>query len=286
MVNPIIRARGLTKRYGQKHALKDASFDVFPGRIVGLVGPNGSGKTTTINALVGLTDFQGELTVCGLDPRKSRAAVIKDVAFVADVSIMPTWLRVDQAIDFIEGVHPRFNRKRAMDALATTGITLRMTVGSMSKGTVAQLHLALIMAIDSNLLILDEPTLGLDVVYREQFYKRLLDHYADHNRTIILATHQIDEVENVLTDVIFIKDGAVALSCSMEEAELRFQEVTVKPDQLGLALLLNPIQRHERLGEAVLLFDGVSKNILAEFGPVSRPSLTTIFKAQMRGAVA
>ena len=259
----VISARGLRKQYGKQVAIDGISFDIAPGRIVGLIGPNGSGKTTTLKAILGLTGFEGELSVLGRDPRVQRDALMEDVCFIADVAILPGWLRVRDAIDFVAGVHPRFDRSKAERYLAHTKLAPKMRVKSMSKGMIVQLHLALVMAIDARLLVLDEPTLGLDILYRKQFYQNLLEDYFDENKTIIITTHQIEEVEHILSDLMFIRDGKIVLASSMEEVGERYIEVMVGPQHVNPARALQPISERSVFGKSVMLFDGVARNQLA-----------------------
>jgi ABC-2 type transport system ATP-binding protein len=282
-MNALVTARGLTKRYGSKLALDQASFDIHPGRIVGLIGPNGSGKTTTLKAMLGLTRFEGELSVLGMDPSKHRDALMAEVCFIADVAVLPRWLKVKDAIDFVEGVHPRFNREKAERYLANTKLEPGMKVKAMSKGMIVQLHLALVMAIDARLLVLDEPTLGLDILYRKQFYHNLLEDYFDEKRTIIITTHQIEEVENILTDLMFIRDGKITLSASMEEIGDRYTEVMVEPQFIHAASALAPMTQRSVFGKAVMLFDGASRAQLEKFGEIRTPSVADLFVATMKG---
>ena len=253
----VISARGLRKQYGKQVAIAGISFDIAPGRIVGLIGPNGSGKTTTLKAILGLTGFEGNLSVLGRDPRVQRDALMDDVCFIADVAILPGWLRVADAIDFVAGVHPRFDRSKAERYLAHTKLAPKMKVKAMSKGMVVQLHLALVMAIDAKLLVLDEPTLGLDILYRKQFYQNLLEDYFDENKTIVITTHQIEEVEHILSDLMFIRDGKIVLASSMEEVGERYIEVMVGPQHVNPARALQPISERSVFGKSVMLFDGV-----------------------------
>jgi ABC-2 type transport system ATP-binding protein len=285
-MSAIIAARGLSKRYGKQAAIDDISFDVRQGRIVGLVGPNGSGKTTTLKALLGLTHFEGSLSVLGLDPRTQRDALMQQVCFIADVAILPRWLKVGDAIDFIAGVHPRFDRIKAERYLANTKLELSMKVKAMSKGMVVQLHLALVMAIDAKLLVLDEPTLGLDILYRKQFYQHLLEDYFDQEKTIVITTHQIEEVEHILTDLLFIRDGKILLSASMEEVALRYTEVMVEPQWQAQAQVLQPISQRSVFGKSVMLFDGVPRDQLALLGEARTPSVADLFVATMKGPSA
>ncbi len=285
-MSTVLSARNLSKRYGKSVALDNISFDIPAGRIVGLIGPNGSGKTTTLKAVLGLTDVAGELSVLGFDPRTERDALMQQVSFIADVAILPRWLRVSEAIDFVEGVHPRFNRAKAERYLAATRLTPEMKVKTMSKGMIVQLHLALVMAIDARLLVLDEPTLGLDIIYRKQFYQNLLEDYFDADKTIIITTHQVEEVEHILTDLLFIRDGKIVLSASMDEVGERFIEVMVAPDKLGAANALQPIDQRSVFGKSVMLFDGVAREQLAILGETRNPSVADLFVATMKGSYA
>jgi ABC-2 type transport system ATP-binding protein len=280
----VISARGLHKQYGKQVAIDGISFDIAPGRIVGLIGPNGSGKTTTLKAILGLTGFEGELSVLGRDPRVQRDALMEDVCFIADVAILPGWLRVADAIDFVAGVHPRFDRSKAERYLAHTKLAPKMKVKSMSKGMVVQLHLALVMAIDAKLLVLDEPTLGLDILYRKQFYQNLLEDYFDENKTIVITTHQIEEVEHILSDLMFIRDGKIVLASTMEEVGERYIEVMVGPQHVNPARALQPISERSVFGKSVMLFDGVARTQLAALGEVRTPSLADLFVATMKGS--
>ncbi len=280
----VISARGLRKQYGKQVAIDGISFDIAPGRIVGLIGPNGSGKTTTLKAILGLTGFEGELSVLGRDPRVQRDALMEDVCFIADVAILPGWLRVRDAIDFVAGVHPRFDRSKAERYLAHTKLAPKMRVKSMSKGMIVQLHLALVMAIDARLLVLDEPTLGLDILYRKQYYQNLLEDYFDENKTIIITTHQIEEVEHILSDLMFIRDGKIVLASSMEEVGERYIEVMVGPQHVNPARALQPISERSVFGKSVMLFDGVARSQLAPLGELHTPSLADLFVATMKGS--
>ena len=280
----VISARGLRKQFGKQVAIDGISFDIAPGRIVGLIGPNGSGKTTTLKAILGLTGFEGELSVLGRDPRVQRDALMEDVCFIADVAILPGWLRVADAIDFVAGVHPRFDRSKAERYLAHTKLAPKMKVKTMSKGMVVQLHLALVMAIDARLLVLDEPTLGLDILYRKQFYQNLLEDYFDENKTIVITTHQIEEVEHILSDLMFIRDGKIVLASSMEEVGERYIEVMVGPQHVNPARALQPISERSVFGKSVMLFDGVARTQVAALGEVRTPSLADLFVATMKGS--
>jgi ABC-2 type transport system ATP-binding protein len=275
----VIEARGLRKAYGSTLALDGVDIRVAEGRIFGLIGPNGAGKSTALNAILGLTSYQGELRVLGRDPWTERDQLMRDVCFIADVAVLPRWLRVSQALDYVAGVHPRFNRAKAEGFLANTSIRPTSKVRELSKGTVTQLHLALVMAIDAKLLVLDEPTLGLDILYRKQFYDTLLNDYFDRNRTIIVATHQVEEVQHVLTDLMFINRGRIVFACSMEECEARYVEVMVNPEHLAAACLLKPIQERHVFGRSILLFDHVDRQQLAALGDVRTPSIADLFIA-------
>jgi ABC-2 type transport system ATP-binding protein len=281
---PIISAIDISKRYGKQVAVDHISFTIPPGRIVGLIGPNGSGKTTTLKAILGLIPFEGSLSVLGLDPRSQRDALMADVCFIADVAILPRWLRVGDAIDFLAGIHPKFNREKAERYIAHTKLKPSMKVKAMSKGMIVQLHLALVMAIDAKLLVLDEPTLGLDIIYRKQFYQNLLEDYFDEQKTIIITTHQVEEVEHILSDLMFIRDGKIVLSATMEDVGERYVEVMVEPGQMNAANALQPIHQRSVFGKSVMLFDGVPREQLAVFGETSSPSIADLFVATMKGS--
>jgi len=285
-MSAVVSAKGLSKHYGKSVAVDNISFDIPAGKIVGLIGPNGSGKTTTLKAALGLIPFEGELSVLGKDPRTQRDELMQDVCFIADVAILPKWLRVGDAIDFVAGVHPRFDRSKAERYLANTKLKMSMTVKEMSKGMVVQLHLALVMAIDAKLLVLDEPTLGLDIIYRKQFYQNLLEDYFDENKTIIITTHQVEEVEHILTDLMFIRDGKIILSASMDELGERYTEVMVSGDKVNAASALQPIDQRTVFGKAVMLFDGVDRSQLAALGETRNPSVADLFVATMKGTYA
>lgn len=274
-----IEARGLRKTFGTTVALDGVNLKVEEGRILGLIGPNGAGKTTALNAILGLTTYQGELKVLGRDPGTERDKLMRDVCFIADVAVLPRWIKVSQALDYVAGVHPRFDRAKAESFLTKTTIGRDRKVRELSKGMVTQLHLALVMAIDAKLLVLDEPTLGLDILYRKQFYDSLLHDYFDRSRTIIMATHQVDEIQHVLTDVLFIDRGRIAFESTMEELESRYAEVTVHPERAAAARALKPFHERELLGRRVLLFDGVGREQLEEFGEVRTPGIADLFVA-------
>lgn len=276
-----IEARGLRKSFGATVALDGVDLRVEEGRILGLIGPNGAGKSTALNAILGLTPYGGDLRVLGRDPWNERQKLMREVSFIADVAVLPRWMRVSQLFEYVEGVHPRFDRPKAEGFLAKTGIRTTGKVRELSKGMVAQLHLAIVMAIDARLLVLDEPTLGLDILYRKQFYDSLLNDYFDGMRTIVVTTHQVDEIQNVLTDLMFIDRGRIVLSCSMEEFELKYIEVVVKPDQLSAARQLQPMYERQALGRSILLFSGVDRQKLASLGEVRTPGIADLFVAIM-----
>jgi ABC-2 type transport system ATP-binding protein len=285
-MNAVITASGLSKRYKNTVALDDVNFEIPAGRIVGLIGPNGAGKTTALKAILGLTDFQGRLDVLGMDPRSQRNKLMEQVCFIADVAVLPRWIRVREAIDFVANVHPRFNRAKCDAFLARTKLTADQRVRQMSKGMIVQLHLALVMAIDAKLLVLDEPTLGLDILYRKQFYQRLLEEYFDENKTIIVTTHQVEEIEHILTDLMFIRDGKIVLNTDMEAMGDRFAEVMVSADKAAIARQLNPLDERQVFGKSIFLFDGADQSRLAELGEIRRPSVSDLFVATMKGTYA
>jgi ABC-2 type transport system ATP-binding protein len=274
-----IEARGLRKVFGTTVAVDGIDLRVEEGRILGLIGPNGAGKTTALNAILGLTSYQGELRVLGRDPWTERDKLMCDACFIADVAVLPRWMRVWQALDYFAGVHPRFDRAKATGFLAKTTIGRASKVRELSKGMVAQLHLALVMAIDARLLVLDEPTLGLDILYRKQFYDSLLNDYFDRRRTIVVTTHQVEEIQDVLTDVAFINRGRIVFDCSMEEFESRYLEVMANPEQIAAARALKPIHEREVFGRSILLFDRVERQQLAALGDVRTPSIADLFVA-------
>lgn len=286
MTSPLIEATALTKRYGSLLALDAVNFQVQPGRIVGLIGRNGAGKTTLLKAILGLTACEGSVRVLGLDPTRERNLLMRDVCFIADTAIMPRWLRVDQAIDYVEGVHPRFQRSRAEEVLAGTRIQRRSRIGELSKGMVTQLHLALIMAIDARLLVLDEPTLGLDLIYRRQFYDTLLNDYFDRERTILLTTHQVEEVEHLLTDVLFVDRGHIVLDAPVDELPQHFVQLTVAADNAEAARALKPFYIREVFGRRVMLFENRSSGELAGLGEVATPRIADLFIAKVGGEPA
>ena len=281
-----IAARALRKTFGATVALDNIDLRVEEGRILGLIGPNGAGKTTLLNAILGLTTYQGELKVLGRDPWTERDQLMRDVSFIADVAVLPRWMRVSQVLDYVAGVHPRFDRAKAEGFLAKTTIRLASKVRHLSKGMVTQLNLALVMAIDAKLLVLDEPTLGLDSLFRKQFYDSLLNDYFDRSRTIVITTHQVEEIQNVLTDVMFIHQGRILLSCSMEEFEHRYLEVSVHPEQVAAARALHPIHERELFGRGILLFDRADRRQLDTLGDVRTPSIADLFIAVVGNQVS
>jgi ABC-2 type transport system ATP-binding protein len=286
----VIEARGLRKAFGSARtpvmALNGIDLRVEEGRIVGLIGPNGAGKSTALHAMLGLTPYDGELRVLGRNPWTERDQLMRDVCFIADVAVLPRWMRVSQAIEFVAGVHPRFDRAKAAGFLARTTIRPKARIRELSKGMVTQLHLALIMAIDARLLILDEPTLGLDILYRKQFYDSLLNDYFDHQRTIVIATHQVDEVQHILTDLLFLDRGRIVFNCSMEECETRYAEVMVAPEHLAEARALKPMQERQVFGRSILLFDHADREQLAALGDVHTPSVADLFVAVLGNAAS
>ena len=285
-MNAVVTATGLTKAYKNALALNDVSFRIESGRIVGLIGPNGAGKTTALKAILGLTDFKGELNVLGFDPRTQRDQLMEQVCFIADVAVLPRWIRVSEAIDFVANVHPRFNRAKCEAFLARTKLTPNQRVKQMSKGMIVQLHLALVMAIDARLLVLDEPTLGLDILYRKQFYQSLLEDYFDENKTIIVTTHQVEEIEHILTDLMFIRDGKIVLDTDMEAVGDRFAEVMVNADKAAEARALQPLDERQVFGKSIFLFDGADRTTLEALGEIRRPSVSDLFVATMKGTYA
>jgi ABC-2 type transport system ATP-binding protein len=285
-VATLIEANGLTKTYGSTRALDGASFKVESGRIVGLIGPNGAGKTTALKAILGLAPCHGSLRVLGLDPYRERTKLTEQVSFIADVAVLPRWLRVSDAIDFVGGVHPRFRRDKCEEFLKRTTIKRNSRVKELSKGMITQLHLALVMAIDAKLLVLDEPTLGLDILSRKRFYDSLLSDYMDEERTILVTTHQVEEIENILTDLIFIDRGRIALDLPMDGIAGRFAQLAVTPDKSDAARALKPLNERQLLGRHVFLYDGADQQALARLGDVRTPSVADLFVATLQGAAA
>jgi ABC-2 type transport system ATP-binding protein len=283
---PCIEARGLRKTFGTTVALDGINLRVEEGRILGLIGPNGAGKSTALNAILGLTPFEGELRVLGRNPWAERDQLMRDVCFIADVAVLPRWMRVSQALDYVAGVHPRFDRAKAEGFLAKTEIKRASKIRQLSKGMVAQLHLALVMAIDARLLVLDEPTLGLDILFRKQFYDSLLNDYFDRSRTIIVTTHQVEEIQNVITDLMFINHGRIVLECSMEQFESRYAEVMVDSDHLAAAQALKPIHARQLFGRSILLFENIDREQLTALGDVRTPGIADLFVAIMGNKTA
>ena len=280
----LIQAKGLSKTYGKHQALKSVDFSVERGRIVGLVGPNGAGKTTILKSILGLTSYEGDLKVLGLDPERQRHQIMQKVSFIADVAVLPRWLKVADAVEFVEQTHPNFKVDRAKHFLAKTDIPMQAKVKALSKGMVAQLHLALVMSIDAELLVLDEPTLGLDILYRKEFYHQLLAEFFDEGRSILVTTHQIEEIENLLTDLLFIRDGEIVLDATMDEVANQYIEVMVSKDDAAKAEALNPVMQREVFGRKVYLFEGVSREELEPLGELHSPSVADLFVAKMKEA--
>ncbi len=281
-MSTVIEAQGMSKSYGSFNALDGISFVIQPGSIVGLIGPNGAGKTTTLKALLGLIQFDGGLSVLGADPRKGRHSLMERVCFIADVGVLPRWLKVSNALDYAAGVHPKFNRQRAEEILAATNIPMNKRVKQLSKGMVTQLHLSLVMAIDVELLILDEPTLGLDILYRKSFYERLLNDYCDKQTSIIISTHQVEEIESLLTHLLFIDGGKIILDSAMDDLASKYAEVLVSPDDWARAGALAPIYSRDLLGKKAMIFEDIAADDLAILGDVSVPSVADLFVAKMR----
>ena len=280
----LITARGLGKSFGSTRALDGVNFSVRPGRIVGLIGPNGAGKTTALKALLGLTRFDGELTVLGLDPYRQRHQLMQDVCFIADVAVLPRWIRVSQLIDFVAATHPRFRREVCEQFLSRSDVRKTSRVRELSKGMVTQLHLALVMAIDAKLLVLDEPTLGLDILMRKQFYETLLNEYFDQQRTILVTTHQVEEIEHILTDLLFIDRGRIVLDASMEEVQDGYAQVAIRPEHVAAARTLKPVAERQGLGRTHMLFKGADRAELERLGEVGVPSVADLFVAVIQGA--
>jgi len=282
----VIEARGLTKRYRSTVAVDNIDLQIPSGRIVGLIGPNGAGKTTALKAILGLANYEGELSVLGRNPSRDRAALMEDVCFIADVAVLPRWIRVWQLIELTENIHPRFSREKCLKYLASTKIKLDHRVKQLSKGMVVQLHLAIVMAIDVKLLVLDEPTLGLDILFRKQFYTNLLNDYFDEERTIIITTHQVEEIEHILSDLIFIQDGRIALNCTMDEVQESYVELIVAPDKAAAARELNPLYERELFGRFIFLYKNTNREQLKALGELHTPSVADLFVATMNGGAA
>jgi len=285
-MNNVIEARGLTKRYRNTVAVDNIDLDIPSGRIVGLIGPNGAGKTTALKAILGLANYEGELSVLGKNPSRDRAALMEDVCFIADVAVLPRWIRVWQLIELTEKIHPRFSREKCLKYLESTKVTQDHRVKQLSKGMVVQLHLAIVMAIDVKLLVLDEPTLGLDILFRKQFYTNLLNDYFDEERTIIITTHQVEEIEHILSDLIFIQDGRIALNCSMEEVQESYVELIVAPDNAAAARELQPLYERELFGRFIFLYKNSNREQLKALGELHTPSVADLFVATMSGGAA
>jgi len=277
----VIEARGLTKRYGRHTAVDAIDLEIPAGRIVGLIGPNGAGKTSALKAILGLTNFDGELRVLGRDPSRDRAALMEDVCFIADVAVLPRWARVWQLLEFTQKIHPRFDREKCERYLKSTKVTLEHRVKQLSKGMVAQLHLAIVMAIDARLLVLDEPTLGLDILYRKQFYTNLLNDYFDEHRSILITTHQVEEVEHILSDLIFIREGRIALDCTMEDVQERYVELMTQAEKVDAARALNPLFERVLFGRHIFLYENADRARLRELGELHTPSVADLFVATM-----
>ena len=285
-MNYVIEARGLTKRYKRTVAVDNIDLQIPSGKIVGLIGPNGAGKTSALKAILGLANYEGKLSVLGKDPSRDRAALMEDVCFIADVAVLPRWIKVWQLIELTEKIHPRFSREKCVRYLSSTKVTLEHRVKQLSKGMVAQLHLAIVMAIDVKLLVLDEPTLGLDILYRKQFYTNLLNDYFDEERTIIITTHQVEEVEHILSDLIFIQDGRIALDCSMDKVQESFVELMVAPDKAAAARELKPMYERELFGRHIFLFENADREELRKLGELHTPNVADLFVATMNGGAS
>jgi ABC-2 type transport system ATP-binding protein len=282
----VVRARNVSKRYGSVSAVEDVSFDIEPGRIMGLIGPNGAGKTTLLKAVLGLTDCEGSLSVLGLDPFRQRKELMREISFIADVAVLPRWIRVSQLLQFVETVHPGFSRERAEDLLSRTKVRKDARVRELSKGMVTQLHLSMIVAIDARLLVLDEPTLGLDIIFRKEFYTNLLNDYFDGKRTILVTTHQVEEIENLLTDVMFINEGRIVLQASMDALPGRYVELMTSGENAERARRFKPIFERDVFGKKVLTFEGVGREQLNGLGDLRTPAIADLFVAKVKGAAA
>lgn len=282
-MSSVVSARNVSKSYGSVKAVDDVSFEIEKGRITGLIGPNGAGKTTLLKALLGLTDCQGSLSVLGLDPFRQRKELMQNICFIADVAVLPRWIRVNQLLDFMQTIHPRFSRNRAEELIAKTKIRPKAKVHELSKGMVTQLHLSIITAIDAKLLVLDEPTLGLDIIFRKEFYDNLLNDYFDEERTIIITTHQVEEIENLLSDVMFINDGRIVLDASMDNLPEQYVELMTSGDNADTARRLNPIYERDVFGQKVLTFEGISRGKLTGLGELRTPDIADLFVAKVKG---
>jgi ABC-2 type transport system ATP-binding protein len=282
----LVSARNVSKSFGSVRAVEDVSFDIGKGQIMGLIGPNGAGKTTLLKAVLGLTDCEGSLSVLGLDPFRQRKELMQNICFIADVAVLPRWIRVNQLLDFVEAVHPRFSRARAEELLKRTKIRSRSKIRELSKGMVTQLHLSIITAIDAKLLVLDEPTIGLDIIFRKEFYGNLLNDYFDKERTILITTHQVEEIENLLTDVMFINDGRIVLHASMDALPERYVELMTSGENAERARQLNPIFERDVFGKKVLTFEGIAREKLHGLGELRTPGIADLFVAKVKGAAA
>ncbi|HSD71075.1 MAG TPA: ABC transporter ATP-binding protein [Woeseiaceae bacterium] len=283
-MSSLISARHVSKSYGRLRAVDDVSFEIEKGRIMGLIGPNGAGKTTLLKAVLGLTDCEGDLTVLGLDPFRQRKELMQNICFIADVAVLPRWIRVSQLLDFIESIHPRFSRSKADELLSKTKVRRDAKVRELSKGMVTQLHLSIIMAIDARLLVLDEPTLGLDIIFRKEFYSNILNDYFDQERTILVTTHQVEEIENLLTDVMFINNGRVVLNSSMDQLPERYVELMASGENADRARRLNPIFERDMFGKKIMTFEGIARDQLQGFGDLRTPAIADLFVAKVKGA--
>jgi ABC-2 type transport system ATP-binding protein len=282
----LVSARNVSKSFGAVQAVDDVSFDIEKGKIMGLIGPNGAGKTTLLKAVLGLTDCEGSLSVLGLDPFRQRKELMQNICFIADVAVLPRWIRVNQLLDFVESVHPRFSRARATELLARTKILPKARIRELSKGMVTQLHLSIITAVDAKLLVLDEPTIGLDIIFRKEFYGNLLNDYFDKERTILITTHQVEEIENLLTDVMFINDGRIVLHASMDALPERYVELMTSGENAERARQLNPIFERDVFGKKVLTFEGITRDQLHGLGELRTPGIADLFVAKVKGAAA
>jgi ABC-2 type transport system ATP-binding protein len=283
-MSSLVSARGVSKHFGQVRAVDDVSFEIEKGKILGLIGPNGAGKTTLLKAVLGLTDCEGELSVLGLDPFRQRKQLMQNICFIADVAVLPRWIKVSQLLDYVEAIHPNFSRSRAEELLQQTKVQAGSRVKELSKGMVVQLHLSIIMAIDAKLLVLDEPTLGLDILFRKEFYANLLNDYFDDERTILITTHQVEEIENLLTDIMFINDGKILLDSTMDTLGDRYLELMTSGEKAAKARGLRPIADSEMFGKSVMLFDGIARDQLEGLGEIRIPSVADLFVAKIREA--
>ena len=283
-MSSLVSARGVSKHFGQVRAVDDVSFEIEKGKILGLIGPNGAGKTTLLKAVLGLTDCEGDLSVLGFDPFRQRKQLMQNICFIADVAVLPRWMKVSQLLDYVDAIHPNFSRSRAEELLQKTSVRSGAKVKELSKGMVAQLHLSIIMAIDAKLLVLDEPTLGLDILFRKEFYSNLLTDYFDEERTILITTHQVEEIENLLTDIMFINDGKILLDSTMDSLGDRYLELSTSGDDVIKARGLGPIAESEMFGKSIMLFDGVARDHLEGLGDIRIPSVTDLFVAKIKEA--